>query len=185
VRFYYDTGLFIDYLAHRNPRSGLRSADRRGRSPNDLANDAERLIESVFRNAQHDALTSVLTYYEAEEALFKELFRAATGVSHASTLLVPVARSIVVQIDTVVQRFDITVSDLSVSTVRAQLRERDLDFRGIRAADSLHLATAIQHNADVFISVDQSLLDLNEVFTNSSGVKLRCCDSDGALNLLC
>jgi len=50
VRVYFDTGVFIDYLSTRgNANAILRSSERRGRAPADLAVDAERLLERVSR----------------------------------------------------------------------------------------------------------------------------------------
>jgi hypothetical protein len=65
VRVYFDTGVFIDYLSKRG-NTILRTSDRRGRAPAQLATDAERLFELVRRS--HIGATSCLTYYEVEEA---------------------------------------------------------------------------------------------------------------------
>jgi hypothetical protein len=51
VRVYFDTGIFIDYLSIRgSANSLLRSSERRGRSPADVAADAERLFGAVSRS---------------------------------------------------------------------------------------------------------------------------------------
>ena len=58
MRVYFDTGVFIDFLGpHGN--SILRTADRRGRTPADVATDAGRLFEKVGR--AHTGATSCLT----------------------------------------------------------------------------------------------------------------------------
>ena len=47
MRIYFDTGVFIDYLSGRgNSAALLRTADRRGRTPADIAADAERTDSS-------------------------------------------------------------------------------------------------------------------------------------------
>jgi predicted nucleic acid-binding protein len=150
VRVYLDTGVFIDYLS---PRSGanalLRSSERRGRTPGDIAADAERLLEKVSR--AHVGATSCLTYYEVEEALYRQLVQSAKGISRAETLLIPAARSITMQAQMVVELFNLLVLDLTAATVRLQLQQLDLQTRGIRAADSLHAATAMTFDADLRI----------------------------------
>ncbi len=178
---YLDTGIFIDYLASRGHQaSGLRTCDRRSRPLAQIFTDAEKLLTK----SKGSAYTSALTFYEAEEALFKQLSLAAKGVSQASVLLVPMARAIVSQIHTTVRLFDITVCDLSVRTIQAQLRERELDTRGVRAADSIHVMTASQVDADILASGDDALLELDGVIRNSSGKVLRCVDSDAALRII-
>jgi hypothetical protein len=91
MRVYFDTGVLIDYLSARG-NSILRTTDRRGRTPALLAADAERLFEKAKRS--HTGATSCLTYYEAEEALYKPLKESTKGVSHADTMPIPVVRSI-------------------------------------------------------------------------------------------
>ena len=134
MRVYFDTGVFIDYLCTRgNTNAILRSTPRRGRSPAEMAFDAERLFEKVSRS--HAGATSCLTYYEVEEALFRILTQSAKGVTSADTLLIPVARSITTQVQIVVELFNVAVLDLTSATVRLQLQQLDLQTRGIRAAD--------------------------------------------------
>jgi hypothetical protein len=93
VRVYFDAGVFIDYLSvGGNTNAILRTSERRGRAPAQIASDAERLFEKASRG--HIGATSCLTYYEVEEALYRMLAQSAKGVSRADTLLIPVARSI-------------------------------------------------------------------------------------------
>jgi hypothetical protein len=114
VRVYLDTGIFIDYLSARgNP--GLRSAGRRGRSLLQIASDAEDLLVRISQ--KHRSATSCLTYYEVEEALYKQLSIAAKGVPGAEKLLVPVARSLMVQTQTVIKTFGIVALDLTSATI--------------------------------------------------------------------
>ena len=69
MRVYIDTGIFIDFLVTRGHSGAyLRTAPRRGRAPDQLANDAEECLQRIART--HTGLTSALTLYEAEEALF-------------------------------------------------------------------------------------------------------------------
>jgi predicted nucleic acid-binding protein len=183
VRVYLDTGVFIDYLSTRgNTNSLLRSSERRGRSPAEIAADAERLFEKVNRG--HIGATSCLTYYEVEEALYGLLARSAKGVSQADAILIPAARSITTQVQIVVELFNIAVLDLTSDTVRLQLQQLDLQTRGIRAADALHAATAIAFDVDLLVSTDDALVQLDGILTNARGRKIICRDTDLSLQLL-
>ena len=120
MRVYFDTGVFVDYLSARGSNAKLRSSERRGRAPGDLALDAERLFERVSR--KYVGGTSCLTYYEVEEALYQLLAQSPKGVSQAGALLVPAARSITMRVQMVIDFFKISVLDLTPDTVRLQLQ---------------------------------------------------------------
>jgi len=183
VRVYFDTGVFIDFLSTRgNSNALLRSSERRGRLPAEIAADAERIFERVSK--AHIGATSCLTYYEVEEALYRLLVQSAKGISRADTMLIPAARAITTQVQMVVELFNMSVLDLTSGTVRLQLREVDLQTRGVRAADALHVATAIKFDADLLVSTDEAGLDLDGVLVNLRGRKIICCDTDRALELL-
>jgi predicted nucleic acid-binding protein len=128
--------------------------------------------------------TSCLTYYEVEEALYRQLTQSAKGVSRADTLLIPLARSITTQVQIVVEFFNVSVLDLTSGTVRLQLQQLDLQTRGIRAADALHAATAMEFDADLLVSTDDALLHLDGILVNARGRKILCRDTDLALHLL-
>ena len=183
MRVYFDTGVFIDYLSARGGANALlRSSERRGRAPADIAADAERLFEKVGR--MHTGATSCLTYYEVEEALYRQLAQSAKGISRADALLIPAARSITTQVQMVVELFNIAVLDLTSATVRLQLQQLDLQIRGIRAADALHAATAIAFGADLVVSTDDAILSLDGILVNIGGRKIICRDADMALQIL-
>lgn len=183
MKVYIDTGVFIDYLSPQAIAGAtLRSTNRRGRSPKKLFEDAENVLKMIA--SSHTGATSSLTYYEVEEALFKQLTSVATGMANASTLRVLAARSIVPQTLTAVRFFGITVLDLTAAIVEAQLSNVDLYIRGIRAADALHVASAIHFDAEVLISVDETVLKLDGVITNASGFPIKFCDTDVALTIL-
>jgi predicted nucleic acid-binding protein len=183
VRVYFDTGVFIDYLSTRGSANALlRSSERRGRSPVEIANDAERLFETVSK--RHIGATSCLTYYEVEEALYRLLAQAAKNISRADTLLIPAARSITTQVQIVVDLFNIAVLDLTAATVRLQLQQLHLQTRGIRAADALHAATAIAFDADLLVSADDAILGLDGILLNAQGRKIACQDTDLAIESL-
>lgn len=183
MRVYFDTGVFIDYLSTRGSANALlRSSERRGRAPSNIAADAERVFEKVSKTQIGG--TSCLTYYEVEEALYGLLARSAKGISRADTLLIPAARSITTQVQIVVELFNISVLDLTSGTVRLQLQQLELQTRGIRAADTLHVATAIAFDADLIISTDDAVLSLDGLFANTQGRKIMCRDTDQALDLL-
>jgi predicted nucleic acid-binding protein len=147
-----------------------------------MAVDAERLFEKVSR--AHTGATSCLTYYEVEEALYRLLGQSAKGVSRAETLLIPAARSITTQVQIVVELFNVSVLDLTPGTVRLQLQQLDLQTRGIRAADALHAASAIAFDADLLVSTDDALLQLDGILMNNRGVGILCRDTDLAVQLL-
>jgi predicted nucleic acid-binding protein len=182
VRVYFDTGVFIDFLCTRGSASVLRSTARRGRTPAEVAVDAEKLFEKVRRG--HTGATSCLTYYEAEEALYRVLAQPAKGVSLADQLLIPAARSITTQVQIVVELFNISMLDLSSATVRLQLQQLDLQTRGIRAADALHAASAIGFDADLIVSTDEALIQMDGILFNGRGGKILCRDTDSVLQLL-
>lgn len=183
MKVYIDTGVFIDYLSPQAIAGAmLRSTNRRSRSPKKLFEDAENALKMIA--SSHTGATSSLTYYEVEEALFKQLTSVATGMANASTLRVLAARSIVPQTLTAVRFFGISVLDLTAAIVEAQLSNVELYIRGIRAADALHVASAIYFGAEVLISVDEDVLKLDGVITNRSGVPIKFCDTDVALTIL-
>lgn len=183
MKVYIDTGVFIDYLSPQAiAGSSLRATNRRGRTPQKLFEDAEKVLKKVA--SSHTAATSSLTYYEVEEALFKQLTSVATGMTNASTIRVLAARSIVPQTITAVRFFSIDVLDLTSTTVEAQLDNMELYVRGVRAADALHVASAINFDAEVLISVDEDVLKLDGIITNKSGVPIKFCDTDVALTIL-
>ncbi|HUS05111.1 MAG TPA: PIN domain-containing protein [Bryobacteraceae bacterium] len=125
-----------------------------------------------------------MTYYEVEEALYGLLAQSVKGISRADTLVIPAARSITTQVQFVVELFNISVLDLTPGTVRLQLQQLDLQTRGIRAADALHAATAIASNADLLVSADEALLNLDGVLVNTQGRRIICRDTDLALKVL-
>lgn len=81
-------------------------------------------------------------------------------------------------------RRHVSVLDLTSGTVRLQLQQLDLQTRGIRAADSLHAATAIAFDADLIVSTDDALLHLDGILNNARGSKILCRDTDLSLQLL-
>ena len=181
MRVYFDTGPFIDYLSARGAANALlRSNERRGRAPIDIASDAERLFKMVSR--QHTGATSCFTHYEVEEALYALLSRLTKGTSRADALLIPAARSITTQVQMEVDFFSISVLDLTAETVQLQLRQLDLQTQGIRAADALHAATAIRFNADLLVSTDEALLSLDGKLLNSVGRGIICADTVALFN---
>ena len=183
MKVYIDTGVFIDYLSSQAiAGSSLRSEGRRGRNPQKLFEDSEKVLKAVA--SSHRGATSSLTYYEVEEALFKRLTSVATDMANASKIRVLAARSIVPQTITAVRFFSIKVLDLTATTVESQLSNVELYVRGIRAADALHVASAINFDAEVLISVDEDLLKLDGIIVNKSGVPIKFCDTDIALTIL-
>jgi hypothetical protein len=96
MRAYLDSGIFIDYLIGRgHAGTYLRAADRRGRSPAQLGEDAEASLTLLATN--HEAMTSCLTCYEVEEAMYRKLKSSTSGVPNANKYLIVSARPTVIQ----------------------------------------------------------------------------------------
>jgi hypothetical protein len=183
VNVYVETGIFIDYLVGRG-HSGpyLRSTARRGRSPAQLGKDAETCLGRLA--ARHIALTSSLTCYEVEEALYKTLEDPARGIAHGDAFIVPAARAVTTQTLGTIRLFGIRMIDLTSAIVTAQCQNLELQLRGVRAADALHVTTAMIAGADIVLSSDDDILKLDNVFTAGSGSPLRCIDTDVGLTLI-
>lgn len=182
MRVYLDTGIFIDYLSVRSGTgAGLRTSPRRGRSPSQLNIDAEKLLKTI---ATHEGATSVLTYYEAEEALFGQLSVSTKGISNAQAMIIPPARSLPLQVHTAAVLFNISVRDLTAATIKTLLSNFDLQTRGTRAADAIHMVTAIEFDSDIVVSGDSGILKLDRILMNKRANAVVCCDSDVALTLL-
>jgi predicted nucleic acid-binding protein len=161
----------------------MRSDPRNGEgAPRAIVADAERLFETVAN--RHVGATSCLTYNEVEEALYRQLAQSTKGISHADSLLIPAARSITTQVQMIIELFGIAVLDLTAGTVRLQLQQLDLQTRGIRAADALHAATAMAFNADLLVTTDDAILNLDGVLVNGTGRSILCRDTDQAIALL-
>ncbi len=183
MKVYIDTGIFIDYLVPRgHVASYLRKEKRRGRLPTDLGNAAESCFTKIAGN--HQGMTSSLTFYEVEEALYNELARSTSGIAHGKKYLIASARPAMTQVLMTVSWFRLTVLEISQRTIEEQISNIGLQVHGVRAADSLHVITAILHDAEIIISADKDILDLDGKFQNFSGATLRCLDSDDALALL-
>lgn len=183
MRAYIDTGVFIDYLigrGHAGPY--LRTADRRGRSPAQLGSDAEACLTRL--TAQHQALTSSLTCYEAEEAMYGELARSVSGITNARKYLIPAARAVMTQTLMTINNFGIELVELTKDVVLAQGQNLILQMKGVRAADALHVTTALLHDADLLISSDEGILDLDGEMKTLAGKVLKCTDTDAALGIL-
>jgi predicted nucleic acid-binding protein len=183
VKVYVDSGVFIDYVTSRGQTTSfLRQTKRRGRDPNRLRTDAENCFGAI-RDA-HAGLTSAVTCWEVEEALYRELVRRSIAGEIAKRPFVPIARILVTQTLTTIDLYRIQLIDLTRLIVDAQCSNVELQHRGIRAADALHITTALAEGAELLITTDANLIRLDNVFENSGGASLRCVDTDQALALL-
>jgi predicted nucleic acid-binding protein len=183
VKAYLDSGIFIDYLINRGHAGPyLRLSDRRGRSPAQLGLDAEACLTRLAAN--HHALTSSLTCYEVEEAMYRELRRSASGVPHGAKYLIPAARAVLTQTLMTIEAFGIELVELTQEVVLTQCRDIALQMKGVRAADALHVTTALLHDADLLLSTDQDILHLDGELKTITGKALRCLDTDAAIGLL-
>lgn len=147
-----------------------------------LLADAEACLAAILD--RHDGMTSSLTCYEVEEALYRELRRSTTEVPNAERFIIPAARAVTTQTLMTMDLFDITLIDLTSAVVTAQCSNLELQRRGIRAADALHITTALAEHARILITTDTDLMKLDNVFEGTNGVRLRCVDTDQALALL-
>ncbi len=183
MKVYLDSGVFIDYLVGRSHAGPyLRSASRRGRTPAQLGTDAETCLKKLA--SSHITLTSSLTCYEVEEALYAELKRSASGVSYGDRFIVPAARAVITQTLVTIDLFGIQLVDLTATIVNAQCQNLELQKRGIRAADALHVTTALLAEADLLVTADEDLLRLDNLLPTASGSLLRFLETDLAINFL-
>jgi predicted nucleic acid-binding protein len=183
VKAYLDSGIFIDYLVNRGHAGPyLRTSDRRGRSPSQLGSDAEACLARLA--ADHQALTSSLTCYEVEEAMYRELKRSASGVADGGRYLIPAARAVLTQTLMTIEAFGIELVELTQDVVLTQCRDIALQMKGVRAADALHVTTALLHDADLLLSADAGILRLDGEFKTITGKALRCLDTDSGMGLL-
>lgn len=184
MRVYLDTGFFIDYLCH-NAIAGtaLRRAPRRGRYPPQLHQEASHVLRQIAA-VPHEAATSALTCYEVEEALYKEIQIATSGVANQDALRVQSSRSLLSLTMMIVEVYGVEVRAFDHSTVSAQLQNLPLQMHGIRAADAYHVSTAVAYGAELFVCGDGKLLGLDGLLVNAAGIPIRFCDTDTALTLL-
>lgn len=181
---YIDTGVFFDYFIYRShARAALRTTRRRNRTLNRLARDADSCFHRLSTGG-HNPITSTLTLFELEHAVFEELERSTSGVSHRTPFLVTSARATITQGLVAAGIYNIQLLELTHSVVSDMLANVDLQVRGVQAADSLHIASAIGNNAEMIISTDRHMLRLDNTFLNPAGQSIRCVDTDEALTIL-
>jgi len=183
MKVYVDTGTLIDYLAQAAPAASiLRSAHRRGRSPFKLFEDAREVLTLLATS--HEGATSALTFYEVDEALYKQLVASTRGTPHANSVRVTAARPIISQALVSAKLFGLEILDLGERTVDTLASDETLAKRAVRAADGLHMVRAMHFDADLVLATDANLLALDGVLTNPRNEQIRCCDTDTALTLL-
>jgi hypothetical protein len=183
MNVYFETGPFLDYLSRRGHVGPiLRPGERRGRSVEHLAEDAEDCFKKA--QAHHNAVTSSITLYEVENALYLALSKESAGLSDRQRYLITSARSVAIQVLSVVAFHSVDVLPLTQAVFEWAVTELELHRRGIKAADSLHVASASTSDADVIITADDDILKLDKVFTNNRGKPIRCIDSDVGKDLL-
>lgn len=116
--------------------------------------------------------------------MYRQLRRFATELRSPDAIIIPAARAVIVQTLAIIELYKIELLDLTFSVVIAQCANVALQMRGIRAADALHVTTALAHGAEVLITRDSTLLALDRALVNANGIRLRCVDTDEALPLL-
>lgn len=116
--------------------------------------------------------------------MYRALSASVRGMPNGDRLIIPPARAVISQTLVTIELFRIVLVDLTPHIVNAQCGNEELQLRGIRAADALHVSTALAEGADILISTDRDLIDLDAVFTSAAGNRLRCVDTDTAVALL-
>lgn len=183
MRVYLDTGVFVDYFVyHAHYGKLLRRKGRRNRTIQQLHQDVSECFNKIRTN--HDGVTSCLTAYEAEDALFTETINSLKGVRDKRKMAVMSSCGITSQVMLVKQFFNLRMVDLTEREFVEKNKQIDLQFKGIEAGDSLHIATAILTDADLIISTDRHLLALNNTLKNSAGTTIQCLDTNDAKQIL-
>jgi hypothetical protein len=183
TRVYLDTGIFMDYLSPvAFGGASLRTAPRRGRSPQTLNSHAAALLRKVEQS--HVGATSCLTYYEAEEALHRVWTMLTRGVAFANQTRVLAARTIMPQVAMAIRFFNLQELSLTPTIIAQLLNQPVLQVNAVRAADAMHVCSALEFGADVIVSADDDILKLDGQLQNAHGVPLRCLDTDHALAAL-
>lgn len=183
MRVYLDTGVFVDYLIYRGHAGHfLRKRGRRNRTIQQLHQDVSECLEKIEKS--HSGFTSCLTLYEAEEALFAKLIKSSNGIKDGRRFAVISSRNLGAQMLAIRDYFGLGILDLSEDIILKELEQIDLQTRGIRAGDSLHVVTAIQNDAEMIITTDRHLLNLDKVFRNNAGTCIQCVDTNDAKHLL-
>ena len=183
MRVYLDTGVFVDYLIYRGHAGHfLRKRGRRNRSIRQLHQDVSECLDKIGK--KHEGFTSSLTLYEVEEALYSNLWKSTKGVKNRKTHVIISSRDVPLQVLAIKDHYNLQILNLSEHIVKRHVGEIRLKMLGIRAADSLHMVTAIQNNTDILISTDLHLLNLNNVFQNPNGKYIQCLDTKDAKKTL-
>ena len=118
MKVYLDSGVFIDYLIGRGHTSSfLRATERRGRAPERLLADAEACFSAIVH--RHAGITSTLTCYEVEEAMYRELRRTTNEVPNVDRFIIPAARAVITQTLVTIELFKIALLDLTSAVVIA------------------------------------------------------------------
>jgi hypothetical protein len=183
VKVYLDTGVFVDYLSYPSYLVlPLRKKGRRNRSIQQLQQDVNDCLSKISK--KHEGFTSCLALYEAEEALFARLLKAAKGAPHGRNFAISSSRPLITQILTVKKLFNLRILDLTETTFQDEIKNINLQIEGIRAGDSLHMVTAILNDADMVITTDKHLIGLKNKFLNSKNSPITCYDTNQAKQFL-
>jgi hypothetical protein len=116
--------------------------------------------------------------------MYRELKRSASGVADGGRYLIPAARAVLTQTLMTIEAFGIELVELTQDVVLTQCRDIALQMKGVRAADALHVTTALLHDADLLLSADTGTLRLDGELKTITGKALRCLDTDSGMGLL-
>jgi hypothetical protein len=143
------------------PRSfaALRSAQRRGRYPQQLYNDARVALELI--STSHEGAVSAFSFYEVEEALYALVSEFVEGVPNVQAIRLAATRPILIQALYAARLFDLKILSLTERAVERVAGLPAFASQGVRVADGLHLMTAADYDADLLLSADRDILRLN------------------------
>lgn len=83
-----------------------------------------------------------------------------------------------------ISNFNIELVGLTEEIIVTQCSDIVLQMKGVRAADALHVTTALLHDADLLLSTDAAILDLNGELKTVTGKTMKCLDTDVAIGIL-
>jgi predicted nucleic acid-binding protein len=101
--------------------------------------------------------------------MYRKLKSSTSGVPNANKYLIVSARPAVTQTLMTVDTFGIQLVELTKEVVRAQCGDLTLQMKGVRAADALHVTTALLHDAELLLSADEDILKLDGELSTVTG----------------
>jgi len=186
MKVYLDTGVFVDYLVYRCLAAGsLRKKGRRNRNVQNLSDDVFTCLKKIVAQP-HTAITSAITFLEVEEIIFTKLKTKQSGntIPNKIVHLITESRSNICQISVTCGIYNIDIIDYAENIIDLVRNNSFLMQKKIQSRDAIHIITAMINNADLIISGDKDILNLNKKVKNNNGNIISCLDTDDAKNIL-